>query len=119
MPKQQNPWPSLEPGKLRHRVQIQQQSATPDAYGQPQLTWTTILTTWSQIQVVTQRELYQSGALTSQVTHTITMRWPSVSISAGMRVVFGSHIYQIQAPNNIEERNVILKLMCLEPNGAE
>jgi len=112
-------WPCLNPSDLRHSVQIQSQSTDSDALGQPLQTWTTILTAQASIEAVKQNELYQAGQLTSQVTHTITLRWPPVSISAGMRAVYGAHVYKIQAVNNIEERNVVLKLLVLELNGAE
>jgi len=113
-------WPGINPSKLRKSIQVQSQSSTPDSFGQPQLVWGTILTTRAAIETVKQEELYQAGALTSQVTHTITLRYPpNVSIAAGMRVVSGSHVYKIQAPDNSEQRNVLLKLMCLEQNGTE
>ena len=113
-------WPSVNPAELRHSIQVQSQSSTPDSFGQPQQTWTTILTTWARIEALTERELDQADQLTSQVTHTITMRYPSgVSITPGMRAVFGSHIYKIQTANNVDERNVVLKLMCLALNDSE
>lgn len=119
----ENPWPSLEPGKLRHQVQIQQRSTTQDQYGQELETWTTILTKWARIEAAKESEIYQSGALTSRVTHTITVRWDSTQIAPGMRVLytssFGNHYYQIQNVTNIEERNVVAILDCLELDEAE
>lgn len=48
------------------------------------------------------------------------MRWPgaSVTIAPGMQAVYGSKTYKIQAVNNVDERNLILKLMTLELNGT-
>ncbi len=118
--RQTNPWPALEPGKLRHQIQIQSQSSSQDSYGQLQQTWATIRTSWASIQSLILKEAFQADSLTSQVTHLITLRWPSgVSIQAGMRVVYGSHTYKIQAVNNIDERNVILKLLVMELNAIE
>lgn len=112
-------WPSLEPGDLRHVIQIQQRTTAPDPFGQPQPTWTTVLNTWSKIETLTLRELYQSGQFTSQVTHTITLRFPAVTISPGMRAVFAGHTYIVQAANNLEQRNTVLQLLVLELNEAE
>lgn len=114
-------WPRINPSELRHQVQIQSESSTPDSFGQPQPVWTTILTAWASVETINEKELYQAGALTSQVTHTITIRYPgsSVTIAPGMRVVYGSHTYKLQACNNVDERNILLKLMCLELNGAQ
>jgi len=113
-------WPAINPSDLRHQIQIQQLSTTPDSYGQPAQTWATILTVNANIATATQRELYQAGALTSQVTHVITMRWPqNATISPGMRVLFGSHTYRIQTCNNVDGRNILLILQALEINGSE
>jgi SPP1 family predicted phage head-tail adaptor len=115
MPKPQSPWPSINPGELRHRVQIQQESTLPDSFGQPQSTWTTVLTTWARIRAASQREQFQANALVAQITHTITMRYQSaVAIAPGMRILFGSRIFTIQVPVNVEERNVLIDVMCLE-----
>lgn len=120
MSKSQSRWPSLEPGQLRHQIQIQQQSSSQDSSGQLLETWTTVRTSWASIQSITLKEAFQSDQLTSQVTHTITLRWPSgVSVQAGMRVVYGSHTYKIQAVNNIDERDVILRLLVMELNAIE
>ena len=112
-------WPRLNPSDLRHTVQIQSQSTDTDSFGQPLQTWTTILTARVSIEAIKQAELYQAGQLTSQVTHLITLRWPAVNITAGMRALYGSHIYKIQAVINVEERNIVLKLLVLEINGTE
>jgi SPP1 family predicted phage head-tail adaptor len=112
-------WPSLEPGELRHRIQIQQQTSSPDGFGQPQPTWTTIVDAWARIEALSEKELYQNGQLTSQVSHTITLRYPAgATVTAGMRVTYGSHVYHVQAANNLEQRNTVLKLLVLEINAA-
>jgi SPP1 family predicted phage head-tail adaptor len=111
-------WPRLNPSDLRHNIQIQSQSTTRDDAGQQVDNWPTVLTTRAKIEAVNKNERYQAGQLTSQVTHVITMRWPNVRVTAGMRVLFGSHVYTIQAPENVGERNIILQLLVLELNGA-
>lgn len=113
-------WPSVNPGELRHRLQIQQQSSTPDAVGQLIQTWNTVWSGWASIRSLTLRELEQVGQLTSQVTHLITVRFPAnVNVYAGMRCVYGSHVYQIQAPDNTQELNIWLRLLCLELNAIQ
>lgn len=120
MPKPQSPWPSLNPGTLRHRVQLQQESTLPDSFGQPQSTWTTVLTTWARVEAISMREMFQSNQLVSQISHAITMRYQStVPVAPGMRIVFGNHTYKVQAINNIEERNIILRVLALEIYDVE
>lgn len=110
----------LNAGELRHQIQIQSASTTPDSVGQLQKTWSTVRTPWASIEAITGRELYQAGELTSQVTHVIKMRYPSgVNVVAGMRVLFAGHAYLIQAPINVGQQNVVLKLYVLELNGTE
>ena len=110
---------TIDPGSLRHQIQIQRQSSTLDSFGQPQASWTTIATAWAAIAVATQRELFGSGQLASQVTHVVTTRYQSVGLKAGLRVVYAGHIYQVQALNNIDQRQNWVKLLCLEVNGTE
>ncbi len=114
-------WPSINPADLRHQIAIQSLTSTPDAFGQPQQTWSTILTANGRVTTATkQLELLQAGALSSQVTHVVTLRYPAaVEIQAGMRVVYGTHYYKIQAVDNFDDRNVLLNLLCLEINGKE
>lgn len=120
MPKPTSSWPSVNPGTLRHRVQLQQKSASQDAAGQPLTTWTTVLTTWARIEAITLREMFQANQLVSQISHTITMRYQStVPVAPGMQILFGTHTYTVQAVNNIEERGVLLRLLCLQIGAVE
>jgi len=120
MRKRTAPWPSINPGELRHRVQIQQESTLPDSFGQPQSSWTTVLTTWARIDAISMREMFQANQLVSQVSHVITMRYQStVPVAPGMQIVFGPHTYKVQAINNIEERGVLLRILALEIYGVQ
>ena len=108
-------------GSLRHTILIQSPSTSHDSFGQTVLTWTTVVTTRAAIKTVSAKELYQTGQLSSQVTHTITVRWPGilVQVAPGMQVVYGPHTYKIQAIDNVDERNRVLKLMCLAIDDKE
>jgi SPP1 family predicted phage head-tail adaptor len=111
-------WPSINPGDLRHRVQIQQQTSTSDLFGQPLETWAGIRTTWAGIEAIALREKFQ-GEFTPEVTHTITMRYPNgVTVAAGMRVVFGARVFKIQAVNDVGGRRLVLKLQTIELPGV-
>jgi SPP1 family predicted phage head-tail adaptor len=119
----QNPL-AIDAGTLRHKVQIQAQSMVGDAdTGEPSATWSDVLAAFARIDAVSSRQIFQSGQglqFVSQVTHLVTIRWPgfSVGISGGMRVLFGIRIFQVQIVENVQERNRILKLLCLEINGG-
>lgn len=107
-------WPALDAGTLLHQVQIQSQASTADSFGQPQQTWTTIRTACAAIATPSAREVFQAGQLTSQVTHMLTMRWSPTAIAPGMRAVFGSRTFKVQAVINVDERNIVTRLLCLE-----
>ncbi|GGA80712.1 hypothetical protein GCM10011507_34910 [Edaphobacter acidisoli] len=111
----------IPPGSLRYQVSVQAQSTTQDSLGGQTETWATILTCMAAIETISQREAYQEGQFSAQVTHRVSMYWPGVSlvIQGGMRVLFGSRILLIQTPENVQERNRVLHLHCLEINGAQ
>lgn len=127
-------WPSYNPGEFRHIVQIQQQAEAVDGMGQPQQVWPTVLTCKAAIgnvlkeimPVMSGREFYNDGMLASRVTYVITIRWTKiVQISEGMRVYFvdqrysppSIHTYQLVYVENVENRDVLLRLGCFEING--
>ena len=107
------------PGSLRHQIAIQAHSSSPDAYGQPVQTWTTIATAWAAITLLTAKEQYASGQLAAQSSHAIMLRFPPAAVKAGMRVTYGSHVYRIQGVNNLEQRNTWLQLFVLEIEDTE
>lgn len=121
MPQQkQTGWPGRDPGELRHQIQIQTVSSTPDATGQPQQVWTTVWTCWAKIRSLTLREVAQMNQVTSRVTHMISVRYPcGISVQASMRIVFGTQIYKIQGVDNPFERNVWLDMTCLQIDAIE
>jgi SPP1 family predicted phage head-tail adaptor len=103
----------IRPGDLRHIIAIQSQSTARDALGQLNSTWATVLSTWAQIQgtsSLTFKFTFQNNALASNATDCITMRYPSVDVTPGMRVLFGDQTYTIQAVDNVLRRNRVLHL---------
>jgi SPP1 family predicted phage head-tail adaptor len=107
-------WPSLDPGNLNHRVQIQQQLK--DAYGNVATT-KTVLRCWANIVTIKLTETTKD--LVSEVTHTVSIRFRrDTGIAPGMFVIYRAHSYRIQAIENVDERDIILKLRCLALNDA-
>ena len=109
----------LDPGSMRHQVSIQSQSASPDpTTGAPTQAWQTVRTTWASISTVSSKELFLANQFADQASHLVSMRWTSVRLSAGMRVVFGSRVFTVQNVENVLERNIRLNLTCQEIDGA-
>lgn len=114
-----NPF-SVSAGELRHQVQIQSPPVAKNDAGEPTGDWMVVLTALAGIASLAQREVYQTGQFSGQLTHKITLRWPGEGvIASGMRVVFGQRTFVIQAPpDNVQERNRLVNLLCLEIDGG-
>jgi head-tail adaptor len=112
-------WPHIDPGKKRHQIQIQAPVASENNMGAP--TWPPFYTCWAAIETKAMREVFQEGFV-SQVVHVICIDWPGrrVVINASQRVVVLSSgsVYLIQAVDNVEERNLVLRLQCIQIDGA-
>jgi SPP1 family predicted phage head-tail adaptor len=108
----------MNPGDLRHRIQIQapNQAQNPFAAGSA---WTTTITMWARVQPLSSKEVFQAGAINMKVTHKITIRYPgtSVTISAGNRVLYKNRAFNLLSGiMNADERNILLDLMAFEIN---
>jgi SPP1 family predicted phage head-tail adaptor len=87
---------TMDPGKLNRRVQIQQRTAGTDSIGQPNTTFGKIADEWVRIIPRSGSEAVLANARTSTVPVTVRMRYRSY-ISAGMRIVEGTTVYEILA----------------------
>jgi SPP1 family predicted phage head-tail adaptor len=111
---------TIEAGTLRTPVNVQQQSSTQDDYGQQQTSWTTILSTRAAIRTLTLSERSSASGYNSQATHRITLRYQSdVSLIAGMQIAYDSHIYILQAIENVLERNRVITCLALEQTPTQ
>lgn len=104
----------MDPGDLRHRITIQQKtegSPQQNAAGEPDYSWTTYLTVSADIRPVTGKETFVAQQHLSGVTTKIAIRYRA-GITAAMRVLYGSTVYDIKAVLNWGERNEELLLLC-------
>ena len=90
----------MQAGKLNRRITIEQRSTTQDAIGQPVETWTTVATVWADVRSTNGlsfiKEAIKADAdvSISRVSFRIRHR---TGINAGMRVVFNTENYDIEA----------------------
>lgn len=113
-------------GALRNAITIQSPDATQDANGGPSGNWSDVHRCLAAIVTMRTGEQFQEGFV-SQVVHTVSIRWPgpSVPILANMRVVVDpvagglSSMYLIQAVENVQQRNKVVKMTCLEIDNAK
>lgn len=116
----------VEAAQLNRRILIQQQSSTPDAVGQPLLTWTTVYTCWAGIDALSAQLLYQTDSFISRATSLITIRYTSSQVfNNAHQIVYVepatavTHTYQIKAILNKQQRNRRLAFLCYEVNPDE
>jgi len=104
----------MNPGRLRHKIDIEQEATTPNSYGEPTQSWSAFLSSISaSIDPVSGREYFASDMTNAEVTHKIRVRYRT-GIFPKMRVKFGTRYFDIVSVLNFEERNKELLLMCKE-----
>ena len=117
----------LPPGMLRHEIQIQAPAATPGPYGasvEP-TDWTTVMSCMAGIDAISARDTYGAGQLTSELSHVVWIGWTDTAIKAGYQILFQStpsmpaRVFKIQAVENVQERNRVLTLRCLEVDSGQ
>lgn len=87
----------MQAGQLRHRVTIQQKTAGVDEWGAPLPdAWVDFATVWANVRHLSGTETIKAGADTSVVKASIRIRARN-DITAGMRVVHGTSVYDIEA----------------------
>lgn len=111
----------IQPGTLRHSVTVQSPDYVADAIGGMSVaptSWTTVRTTFAAIDTAGGREMAQAAQIVSQVSHVVKLRWTRTVIKAGYRVLFAGRFFTVQYAENVQERNRVLKLYCLEVDGG-
>jgi SPP1 family predicted phage head-tail adaptor len=115
MPK---PNPLMLPWGVREQVTLQALTGPQDAAGQP--SWQQVCSMLGVVSTLSSREVYQAQQFSAQVTHSVAIMYPAgVAVSGGMRLLFRSRVFTIQAIENVQERNKVLKLMCIEIDGVQ
>jgi SPP1 family predicted phage head-tail adaptor len=111
--------PSLRAGTMRHRITFQNRVETQDANtGALTETWTDAFTCWASIDPLNGRELIAAAAVQSGVTHSITVRYRDAlavpAVTASMRILYGSRIFNIKASMNESESRHTITLQAEE-----
>jgi SPP1 family predicted phage head-tail adaptor len=109
---------AINAGELRHQVQLCHRNATQDNFGQPVNTWMPYRTTMASIRNLSGQELFQGAEFTSAAQIRVRMRWTDDCTVPGDRILFGARVYVVQICDNVQLRNRVLQLTCLEIDGA-
>lgn len=104
----------MRAGRMRFRVQIQQNASTQDAAGQIVPAWTTLATVWADCRTMRGREFRESGAIQAEESVEFLCRWPfnEWTARAQLRIVFKDATYEVISVANKDERNRELMFVC-------
>ncbi len=112
-------------GPLNRRVQVQTQSSVADGFGQPQVTWTTVMTVWASIDVQGSQLLYNTAEFMSKTVVRIMVRWTSSFVyEPNMRLVYTEattgvvHVYNIESVTNVKQANRDVMLLVYEQDAG-
>lgn len=87
----------MQAGQLRDRVVIQQKTSGTDAWGAPlPEAWADYASLWANVRHLSGTESIKAGADVSVVQASIRIRWRQ-DITAGMRVLHGAAVYDVEA----------------------
>lgn len=99
----------VDPGKLNRQIIIQKPTDTPDGAGGDVRVWTPFLTLWAQVSPSTGTEPFFAEQMYPKLTVTFTIRYRK-GITAAMRVVYGTRLFNIRSVEETQDSRVYLKL---------
>lgn len=99
-------------GKYNRLVTIQQLAAGQDALGQPVQTWSDVCSPWAWMVNQSGASAIKASADVSTLQTSIRIKWRATTITAGMRVVLGAVVYDIQSVLPDLEGHRHIDLVC-------
>ncbi len=102
----------MQSGQLRHRIAIQTNTPSQDAYGQPIDSWATAATVWAAAKMLGGRELFAAQQAESRATVEFTIRRRAVT--AQQRISWDGRIFGIEAIIHDPTNRRQTQLSCFE-----
>lgn len=103
---------TIQAGQLRHRVEVQVRSVT-KTRGIVTETWATEMLIWAKVSPLAGRELERAREVVANATHQVQTRY-RVGINTRKRLRHDNRILNIEAVQDVDERNRELILTCVE-----
>lgn len=104
---------TLDPGALRHLIQLQRNEPLDDGCGGFETSWNMIADVWAQIKPRAIKTSFDEGTDRSSVTHQIILRWRD-DCEPGMRFQYGARILNIRHVSDPDETLRYLVCECEE-----
>lgn len=103
----------MRAGRLRHRVELQTNTPTTDAFGDPVPDWSTYATVWASVEPLEGAELVRFQQVQAETTTRVRLRHHS-RLTPDDRIVHDSRTLQVLSVINRADRNIELELLCKE-----
>ena len=100
----------LDPGKLRHAMELQQAVLTPDELGGQTEIWQTVATLWAHLEPASASPVRRADGEEAEVTHRVVLRADG-RVQRGMRLVKDTRIFAIRTVRDLDETGRYL--LCL------
>jgi SPP1 family predicted phage head-tail adaptor len=106
----------MQSGDLRHRIELQSQTRTPDGGGGFVVAWAVVHTVYASIWPLKGEESLEGGRTIAAVTHRVRIRFRrGVKASMRIRDLFsGKYFSIITAPIDLGDRHEYLEMMVKE-----
>jgi SPP1 family predicted phage head-tail adaptor len=111
----------MRSGDLRHKITIQERTATADGMGGETLVWSDLYPCRASIWPISAKESIDADKLELKVDHRIRIRHPRMmNITADMRIKWLDHItnenkyFNIVSIRNPDKRNKMLEFLAWE-----
>lgn len=105
----------MQAGQLKHKLDIEMELNSQDAYGQLTQVWVVFLRgIWAAIEPISGREYFSSQHVNAEISHRIKIRYKA-GITPNMRVKFGdTRYFNIVSVIDLFEAHREMNLMCTE-----
>jgi SPP1 family predicted phage head-tail adaptor len=105
------------PSQLDKRIVIETLTLTANDSGGQSEAWTTHTTVWASLKPKLVKEINFAQRIEPRIDHEIIIRYLS-TLTAKMRINFGSRYFEIKAIVNVEENNQWMQILATERSGT-
>lgn len=104
---------AMDPGRLRHRLALQQAVRTPNGLGGAAESWTTIATVFAHVEPLRAANLVRADKDTQTVTHRVMLRWRD-GVEIGRRFAWGERVLAIVTAHDPDGSGRFLECLTRE-----
>ena len=103
----------IRAGELRHRLALKRKKRARGAQGGWTESWSTVATVWGSMSPLSGIELIEAKKQGWEATHMAKIRYYA-GLNPKYRITFDSRDFEIVSVQNLDERKIVLEVMCKE-----